>query len=91
MQPEGILNSPVANTVAKKLWPTMLFIVVMSIIACTGMIIVKDSLSQTSFTVAFFLWFGAMIIVTAFALYIFVLDARVQLYGSNNSGTNDTP
>lgn len=91
MQPEGILNSQVANTVAKKLWPSMLFIVVMSIIACTGLTLFKDTLSTTSFTFAFFTWFIAMIIITGFATYIFVLDARVQLYGTNNTGTTGTP
>lgn len=75
----ALANSEVATTVAKKLWPTMLFLVVMSIIALLGAKWWSSSLDKISITISYWMWFIAMMTITGYGLYVFVLDARIQI------------
>lgn len=77
---EDVLNSPTTQTIAKRLWPTMLFIVVMSVISSIGLYVFKGNLSQNSITFAFFSWYIAMILITCFGAYLLLLDARVKFH-----------
>lgn len=80
----ALANSEVASTVAKKLWPTMLFLVVMSIIALLGAKWWSSSLDPISITISYWMWFIAMMTITAYGLYVFVLDARIQIANSGD-------
>lgn len=80
MLTEEVMNSPTTQTIAKRLWPTMLFIVVMSIISSSGLYIFKGVLNQTSITFAFLSWYAAMLGITVFGAYLLLLDARVKFH-----------
>ena len=74
----ALADSKVATTVAKQLWSTMLFLVVMSLISLFGTKWLSSSIDPISMIISYWMWFIAMIIITGFGLYAFVLDARIQ-------------
>lgn len=75
----AIANSQVGTTVAKQLWPTMLFLVCMSLISLFGGKWWSSSLDPVSITLSYWLWFAAMLIITAYGVFVFFLDARINL------------
>ncbi|MFF2179442.1 hypothetical protein ACFVT8_23765 [Lysinibacillus sp. NPDC058147] len=81
--PTDALTPKVVTTVAKQLWPSMLFIVVMTLIAITSLYMFRDILEPDSIKFAFNAWFATMIIITGYATYVFVIDARVQFNKTN--------
>lgn len=83
---QATANSKVLESAVKHLWPSMLFLVCMSLISLFGGKWWLSSLdSQNSQLIAFWLWFCSVLIVTGFATMIFVQDARIQFAKSNES------
>jgi len=77
----NIMHPKVVETVAKQLWPTMLFLVVMSIISLVGSRWWGANLeSQIHMVLSYWLWFVSMMVITGFGVYVFQLDARIQLH-----------
>lgn len=77
-------DSKVAQTIAIQLWPTMLFLVVMSIVSLVGAKWWTSDLdNQLHLAISFWAWFIAMLIITGFGVYVFFLDARIQLQKHN--------
>ncbi|SEU04012.1 hypothetical protein SAMN05421676_11578 [Salinibacillus kushneri] len=77
---KSLSNSQLGVTVAKQLWPSMLFLVVMSVIALFGIHFVSANIeNQLHLVFSFWLWFIAMLTITGFGVYVFVLDARIHL------------
>lgn len=80
MDPELVksaLESPTINTVAKQLWPTMLFLVVMSLISLFGAHWWTNG-SPTNSLIAFWFWFVSNTVVTGFGIHALFLDARIH-------------
>lgn len=71
--------SPSVNTIAKQLWPTMLFLVVMSLITLFGSYWWTSSLGdKTSAIIAFWLWFVSNTVVTGYGVHAFITDTRIH-------------
>lgn len=79
--PLNPLDSGVINTVAKSLWPTMLFVSVMSILVMWGLknVWLPVLESQTTITISFFLWFSANLFILIVGVYLIILDARTYI------------
>jgi hypothetical protein len=68
------------DSFAKQLWPTMLFITVMSGISLLGGIFWASKLEPMWIANAsYILWFLGLLIITGFALHAFIIDYRIQL------------
>jgi uncharacterized Tic20 family protein len=75
----SVSNSKVATTIAKQLWPSMLFLVIMSLITLCGSKWLLTGIEEPLIIIiAFWIWFVAMLIITGFGVYVFILDARIQ-------------
>lgn len=74
----NVLNSKAATTIAKRLWPTMLFLVVMSLISLFGAQWWTSKLDKINMTIAFWFWFVSITAMVGFGIYAFFLDARIQ-------------
>jgi hypothetical protein len=72
----NIGNSDTTKIIFKRLWPTMIFLVVMSLITC-GAIYLFNRNNEVSKLVAFWIWFIVQIVVTSFGLKAFMADARI--------------
>lgn len=83
-----IANSEAASTLVKKLWPTMLFIIIMSLITLFGGHYWSKDLDIISITISYWLWFIAVITITGFASYAFILDTGIQLKGAQQKNNN---
>jgi len=72
-------SSPTVTTIAKQLWPTMLFLVVMSLITLFGSYWWTSSIGdKTSAIIAFWMWFISNTVVTGYGVYAFITDTRIQ-------------
>ncbi|WP_058307856.1 hypothetical protein [Gracilibacillus massiliensis] len=79
-------NSKVAETIAKQLWLSMLFLVVMSLIVLFGAKWWSSSLeSQFLVYSSYLLWFIAMMVITGFKVFILFIDAKMQFESNKNT------
>ncbi|SEB15637.1 hypothetical protein SAMN05421743_12126 [Thalassobacillus cyri] len=77
-----IMNSKTTETIAKQLWPSMLFVVVMSLISLIGAryfwVPVLDN--QNMINISYIIWFVSMMVIVGLGCYVILLDARIQFF-----------
>lgn len=74
-----ISNSKLGLAIAKQLWPTMLFLVVMSAIVGLGSYWWTTSIGEPiSRLISFWIWYIATLVITAYGIYAFFIDIRIQ-------------
>jgi len=88
--PGNVLNSPTAQIIAKRLWPSMLFLVVTSIVMMVGMYIFNRE-DPASRQLAFWIWFVVQIVINAFGLYAFLADIRILTIEARTSANQPPP
>ncbi|MFF2016200.1 hypothetical protein [Paenibacillus sp. NPDC058177] len=71
-----IANSPTTETIAKRLWPSMLFVIIMTIIAI-GMLAWFTKEGTSSRSIGFWLLFLLDLALTALGAYVMIMDARI--------------
>lgn len=68
------------GVVITHLWSTMVFILVMTVVTFTGGYIWTAELhSRLSGLISYWIWFVCTTIVTGFAVWAFVMDARIKM------------
>lgn len=74
--PEGY---KLGSEIAKALWPTMLFIVVMSLLILWGAHWWTSSLSKVNSTISFWIWFLCSIGAMIYGVWAFIKDTSIRL------------
>lgn len=69
-------NSETTKLLVTRLWPTMLFLICMSVITMAAVWLFNERYSL-SMTIGFWAWFLVQAVVTGFGLYALFMDARI--------------
>lgn len=72
----GIYNSDTTKIVAKRLWPSMLFLVVMSIISACAIAFFNER-GSLSWTISYWIWFVIFCGVIVVGSIVLMMDARI--------------
>jgi hypothetical protein len=68
------------RVVITHLWSTMIFILVMTVVTGTGGYLWTAQLhSRLSGLISYWIWFVCTTVVTGFAVWAFVMDARIKM------------
>lgn len=81
------VKSEATATLAKRLWPTMLFLIVMSVITAVAAFVFNKN-NETSKLIAFWFWFVGQFVVTGFGIHAFLTDTKI-LHERNRHSPED--
>lgn len=85
---KNLADSKAATTIAKQLWPTMLFLVVMSILTFFGSWLwTKEIGNPIVVVIGYLVWLLTNTVVSAFGIHGLFMDIRIYSAGLKEGNT----
>jgi uncharacterized membrane protein len=74
---KDLLDSDTSKIVAKRLWPSMLFLIVMSVISATSIAFFNER-GSVSWYISYWIFFLLLCCLTVIGALVFMMDARIM-------------